>query len=145
MIGTPDALVGRDRELDVLERLLGEACAGSSRFVAVRGEPGIGKSCLVAELAGRAVAAGCLVLEGRATELERDFPFGLLVDALDGYLASLDARSFDRLGAEELAELASVFPALRSLQPARSGLGTAAERFRAHFAARELIERLAGA
>jgi len=140
----PDALVGRDRELDVLERLLGEACAGSSRFVVVRGEPGIGKSCLVAELARRAVAAGCLVLEGRATELERDFPFGLLVDALDGHLASLDARSFDRLGAEELAELASVFPALRSLRPAGSGLGTAAERFRAHFAARELLERLAG-
>ena len=115
----------------------------SSRFVIVSGEPGIGKSSLVAELARRAEAAGCLVLEGRATELERDFPFGLLVDALDAYLASLDARSFDRLAAEELGELASVFPALRSVRPAGSALGSAAERFRAHFAARELLERLA--
>ncbi|MGZ4287365.1 MAG: helix-turn-helix transcriptional regulator [Solirubrobacteraceae bacterium] len=136
-------LIGRDRELDVLERLLSEARAESSRFVIVSGEPGIGKSSLLAELARRAEAAGCLVLEGRATELERNFPFGLLVDALDAYLASLDARSFDRVAAEELGELASVFPALRSVRPAGVALGSAAERFRAHFAARELLERLA--
>ena len=61
--------IGRDRELGVLERLLGEAGAASSRFVIVSGEPGIGKSSLVAALARRAEAAGCLVLEGRATEL----------------------------------------------------------------------------
>ena len=86
MDDTVQELIGRDRELDVLDRLLREACAGSSRFVIVSGEPGIGKSSLVAELARRAEAAGCLVLEGRATELERDFPFGLLVDALDALL-----------------------------------------------------------
>jgi ATP/maltotriose-dependent transcriptional regulator MalT len=143
MTGTAHALVGRDRELGALERLLAEARAGSPRFVLISGEPGIGKSTLLDELASRAGSTGCLALEGRATELERDFPFGLIVDALDGYLASLDARSFDRLGAEELGELASVFPALRSLGGAGSGAGTAAERFRAHFAARELVERLA--
>ncbi|HYB31009.1 MAG TPA: AAA family ATPase, partial [Solirubrobacteraceae bacterium] len=143
MTGTAHALVGRDRELSALERLLAEACAGSPRFVLISGEPGIGKSSLLDELASRAESGGCLVLEGRATELERDFPFGLIVDALDGYLASLDARSFDRLAAEELGELASVFPALRSLRGSGSGVGTAAERFRTYFAARELLERLA--
>jgi DNA-binding CsgD family transcriptional regulator/tetratricopeptide (TPR) repeat protein len=143
MTGTPYALVGRDRELRELESLLAAARAGLPRFALISGEPGIGKSSLLDELASRAGSAGCLVLEGRATELERDFPFGLIVDALDGYLASLDARSFDRLGAEELGELASVFPALRSLRGAGSGVGTAAERFRALFAARELLERLA--
>ena len=144
MIETAHRLVGRDRELDALERLLAEVCAGSARFVLVTGEPGIGKSCLVAELGRRARSADCLVLEGRATELERDFPFGLIVDAVDGYLGSLDARSTDRLAVEELGELASVFPALRLLRPSSSAPTTAAERFRAHFAARELLERLAG-
>jgi predicted ATPase/DNA-binding CsgD family transcriptional regulator len=143
MIETAHPLVGRDRELNALERLLADVCAGSSRFVLVTGEPGIGKSSLIAELRCRANSAGCLVLEGTATELERDFPFGLIVDALDGYLGSLDARSFERLVADELGELAFVFPALRSLRSAVSALGTAAERFRAHFAARELLERLA--
>lgn len=136
-------LVGRDRELDALERLLRQACAGPSRFVVVRGEPGIGKTCLLAKLARRGGAAGCLVLQGRATELEREFPFGLLVDALDPYLGSLDARSFDRFAAEELDEHGWVFPALRSLRPSKSVSSTSAERFRALYAARQLLERLA--
>jgi DNA-binding NarL/FixJ family response regulator len=137
------ALVGRDHELDALERLLRQVCAGSSRFVVVSGEPGIGKTSLLGELARRAAAAGCLVLEGTATELERDFPFGLLVDAVEPYLRSLDARSFDRLPAEEVGELAWMFPALRSLRPPTSAASTAAERFRTLYAARELLERLA--
>ena len=136
-------LVGRDRELEMLEYSLDEVRDGACRFVVVDGEPGIGKTSLIAALADRASAAGCLVLGGRATELERDFPFGLLVDALDEYLVSLDARSFGRLGADELGELASVFPALRSSGAAGAPPSTAAERFRAHHAARELIERVA--
>jgi predicted ATPase len=40
-------------------------------------------------------------------------------------------------------ELASVFPALRSLRGDSPPPGNAAERFRAHYAVRELIERLA--
>jgi ATP/maltotriose-dependent transcriptional regulator MalT len=136
-------LVGRDSELQVLEQLLEEARRGSSRFVVVSGEPGIGKSSVLAEAARRAQALGWLVLEGRATELERVFPFGLFVDAFDAHLESLDARAFGRLAADKLEELASVFPALRSLRPDAALLTTAAERFRAHQAARDLIERLA--
>ena len=136
-------LVGRGPELEMLECLLDEVRAESCRFVIVDGESGIGKTSLIAALAERASAAGCLVLGGRATELERDFPFGLLVDALDEYLESLDARSFGRLGADELVELASVFPALRSSGATGASPSTAAERFRAHHATRQLIERIA--
>ncbi len=143
MTETAHSLVGRDRELGALEQLLQEVLAGASRFLVLSGEPGIGKTSLVAAVGRRAEAAGCLALHGRATELERDFPFGLIVDALDAHLASLDARSFDRLAADELGELASVFPALRSVRPATPPPRGAAERFRAHYAARELIERLA--
>jgi predicted ATPase len=143
MIETAHPLVGRDRELDVLDQLLREVRAGAPRFLVLSGEPGIGKTSLIAVLGRQAEAAGCLALHGRATELERDFPFGLIVDALDAHLGSLDPRSFDRLAADELGELASVFPALRSVRPPTSPAGGAAERFRAHYAARELIERLA--
>jgi DNA-binding CsgD family transcriptional regulator len=137
------SLVGRDSELELLDRLLDEACAGSSRFVVVTGEPGIGKTSLLAELGRRAEERGCLVLDGRAAELESELPFGLVVDAFDAYLESLDARTYDRLAADELGELASVFPALRSLRSSSDGPGTAVERFRAHHAVRELMERLA--
>jgi ATP/maltotriose-dependent transcriptional regulator MalT len=135
-------LVGREGELQALEQLLDEARHGRSRFAAISGDPGIGKSSVLAELVRRA-GDGCLVLEGRGTELERVFPFGLFVDAFDAYLASLDEHAIGRLGTEELMQLASVFPAIRSLAPQASAPTTAAERFRTYHAARELIERVA--
>jgi DNA-binding CsgD family transcriptional regulator len=136
-------LVGRETELELLERMLDEACGGSSRFVVLSGEPGIGKTSLLTQLAQSAQERDCLVLEGRAAEFERELPFGLAVDAFDAYLEALDPRSYDRLAADGLDELASVFPSLRSLGGGTAHPTTAAERFRAHHAVRELIERLA--
>ena len=136
-------LVGRDRDLELLGQLLEDVSAGHPHFVFVTGEPGIGKTCLLVELLRRAEDRGCLTLRGNAAEFERELPFGLLVDAFDEYLESLDPRQFSRLAAEDLGELAAVFPALRSLDPGSDEPTTAAERFRAHHALRELIERLA--
>ena len=127
----------------MLERVLDEACAGSSRFVVISGEPGIGKTFLLSHLARQADERGCLVLAGRATELERELPFGLLIDAFDDYLESLDPRAFERLAADGLGELSTVFPAMRGLRSSSEELSTVTERFRAHRAVRELIERLA--
>ena len=50
--------------------------------MAVTGEPGIGKSALLAEIAAAAQRLDLLVLEGRA--VEGDLQFALVVDALDG-------------------------------------------------------------
>jgi DNA-binding NarL/FixJ family response regulator len=122
--------------------MLDKARGGAPQFVFVSGEPGIGKTSLVASLLRRADEAGFLTFSGSAAEFERELPFGLVVDALDEYLASLDPQAFHRLAADDRGELAGVFPALRSLSSG-SGPTTAAERFRAHHAVRELIERLA--
>ena len=72
----------------MLDRALAAVERGPSRAVGLRGEPGIGKSRLLAELASRAEKRSHLVLAGRATELERDLPFALLIDAFDRRLAS---------------------------------------------------------
>jgi predicted ATPase len=141
--GVAQPLVGRDRELELLGQLLEETCARNPRFVFVSGEPGIGKTSLLLELARQAERRGCLALRGGAAEFERELPFGLVVDALDEYLEAFDPREFNRLSAEDLGELARVFPALSSLNPASHQPTTAAERFRAHRAVRNLIERLA--
>src|SRR5919108_108883 len=138
-----EPIVGRDAELAVLDRLLDQAREGEHTFAVLSGAPGIGKTSVLSELARRAEERGCLVLEGRATELERELPFGLLIDTFDPYLESLDPRSYDRLAADGLEELASVFPSLRALGAGFEEPRTAAERFRAHHAVRELIERLA--
>jgi AAA ATPase domain len=75
------ALVGRREELGAFRRALDDARGGSSRVVAVRGEPGIGKSRLLAEVDALARDRGVLVTAGRAAELERDLTFALLVDS----------------------------------------------------------------
>jgi DNA-binding CsgD family transcriptional regulator/tetratricopeptide (TPR) repeat protein len=137
-----EPLIGRDAELALLEGVLNEACAGTHQFAVVSGEPGIGKTSLLGALARRAEDRGCLVLEGRATELERALPFGMVVDAFDAYLESLDPQTYDRLASAGLEELSSIFPSLRSLGKG-SEPRTAAERFRAHHAVRELVDRLA--
>jgi DNA-binding CsgD family transcriptional regulator len=143
MTVTTRPLVGRETETELLDRRLAEACAGTPRFVVVSGEPGIGKTSLLADLADRAIRRGCLVLQGRATELERDVPFALFVDALDAHLAAREPHDFARLPADELAELAAVFPALRAFAPRAAQPSTATERFLAHHAVRELLGRLA--
>ena len=137
------SVVGRERELELVEQLLDRVCAGEARIVCVAGEPGIGKTRLLAEVAGRAEQRGCLVLEGGTAEFGGELPFGVLVDALEEYLESLAPSAYQRLAAEDLGELAGVFPALRSLDPKSDQPSTAAERFRAHRAVCALLEHLA--
>jgi predicted ATPase len=77
------ALVGRREELAAFDRALAKVERGQPRVVGLRGEPGIGKSRLLVELAGRARERALLVLEGTAAELERDLTFALLMEALE--------------------------------------------------------------
>ena len=78
-----------------------------------------------------------LVLEGRGAEYESEVPFGILVDALDEYLAGLDAARLERAAAEAAADLGAVFPSL-------AGRADGSGRFRAHRAVAGLLERLPG-
>ena len=106
------ALVGRGHELAEIELALDRLAAGEPWLVQIVGEPGIGKSRLMAELGNAAAERGYLVLDGRAAEFERDIPFGLFVDALNDYVGSLEPALLRALDEELLAELASVFPAV---------------------------------
>ena len=135
-------LVGRARELERVGVLLGALDDGARSALLLAGEPGIGKTRLLCELSELARSRGHLVLQGRATEMERDLPFGVFVDALDEYVQSLDPRKFERLARELRAELAHVFPALAELAVESVPL-LQDERYRAHRAVRELLERLA--
>ncbi|HSK59043.1 MAG TPA: AAA family ATPase, partial [Actinomycetospora sp.] len=61
-------LVGRRRELEQLVGWLDAARGGAGRVVLVAGEPGIGKTRLAQELAGRAQAVGAAVAWARCVE-----------------------------------------------------------------------------
>jgi predicted ATPase len=137
-----DHLVGRAAELEAIDRTVGELCDGRTAPLVIAGEPGIGKTRLLAELGRRADALGCTVLGGSASELERDLPFWVFVDALDEYVAGLEPRLVASLSDEAHVELALLLP---SLSGPSSGGGPVLpdERYRAHRAVRELLERLA--
>jgi len=77
------ALVGRDAELDAIDRLIEAAGRGESSMLLVRGEAGIGKTRLLDRLSHRAAERRFAVLRGRATELESDVPFAAVVEALE--------------------------------------------------------------
>jgi len=135
-------LVGRDEEVASLERTLGSLESAGSQVLEIVGEPGIGKTRLLFELCRRAEEQRLLVLEGRASEFARGEPFGVFVDALDDYLASLNPRSLQRHGEERMRELGAVFPSLAPLAGA-SPSGLQSERYRAYQAVRTLLEQLA--
>ncbi len=134
-------LVGRELELRALERALDVAGAGRPCAVGIVGEPGIGKSRLLEELGRRAGARGYVVVSARASELERDVPFALWMEALDGQLSHHGAAALAGLDEEHLADLAVALPAVRRLTgvaPSVTG-----ERHRVARSVRELLERLA--
>ena len=137
---TFDRLVGRDDELGSIALALGELDRGEPAAVALVGEPGIGKTRMLAELSERADARGHLVLSGSASDLERDVPFWVFVDALDEYLRGLDPAILESLDDDVRSELAHVFPAL----PAGTGdaLAFQHERYRTHRAVCSLLEGL---
>jgi DNA-binding NarL/FixJ family response regulator len=137
-----DHLVGRAEELGSLDEVLSELDRGGSAAIELVGEPGIGKTRLLAELAARADARGHLVLSGSASELERDLPFSVFVDALDEYVRGLEPNRLAALDDDVRTELAHVFPSLSALATERE-VALQHERYRSHRAVRELLEGLA--
>jgi ATP/maltotriose-dependent transcriptional regulator MalT len=128
-------LVGRAAEREAISGALRALRAGAGGVVALEGEPGIGKSRLLAHLA--AGAEGCAVLRAAATEFEVDLPYALWTEALDGHLAGLGERRVARLGLKDPDALALAVPAL--------GSAPAPDRHRFHRALRDLLERLGAA
>jgi ATP/maltotriose-dependent transcriptional regulator MalT len=136
-------LVGREAEVRALERALEVVAAGRPWVVGVSGEPGIGKSRLLAEIAWRAGERGWLVLVGRAGELERDLTLALVRDAFGPVIDSEGDEAMAGLEPEQLRELRAVLPgegALAEVAPA----SLSGERHRVARAVRTLLERLAG-
>ena len=126
--------------VDLLDAL---DAAETALVLEVAGEPGIGKSRLLGELAALGRARGHILLSGRAAEFEAESPFGVFGDALDDWLASLDRDRLAALSTGLEAELATVFPAFGPLVPERAPELQPEERYRAYRAVLTLLCSLA--
>ena len=125
---TDTALLERDRELATLGALIESAAAGRSGVALVEGRAGIGKSRLIAASREQAADKGLRTLCARGTDLERDFPYGVVrqlfeplradPDGWERWLSGSAATArpvFEAPGADNGAPQDSSFAALHGL------------------------------
>ena len=111
-------LIGRDAEIAALDEQLALARRGAFRVVLVTGEPGIGKSRLVNELAERHRDAAVIV-GARAFELGMTYSLALWIEAFERLLGPASTAEVRRLCGSSARDLALV------LRSARRALGSA--------------------
>ena len=111
--------VGRGAALRGLSAALAAAAEGSGSIVVVRGEAGIGKTRTVAEFARKARREGAAVLWATCYEGPAASSYGPWVDALGGYLGSVERDRARELVGEWGPVLAELVPALRAVLGAR--------------------------
>ena len=103
-MGLARLLLERDSEVASLRGVLQEAVDGSGRVALVEGPAGIGKSRLLAELRAAAEEEDVRVLAARGSELEREFPFGVVRQLFEPSLADPEVRERWLAGAAAPAE-----------------------------------------
>jgi DNA-binding CsgD family transcriptional regulator/tetratricopeptide (TPR) repeat protein len=101
---TGNRLYGRERELGILESVLSDLLEGSGGALVVLGQPGIGKSALLAETRASAIEQGIEVLCAVGVQSEARLPFAALHQLLRPLLDLAD-----RLPARQAQALRGAF------------------------------------
>ena len=114
--------IGREKEFAQLQQRLNAAMAGECQFALVAGEPGIGKTRLLAELSTLAKACKARVLQGRFVE-HGAFSHQGFCELIQDYFRSRDASSSasERPDLSDLArDLVALFPVLSEIGELRA-------------------------
>jgi predicted ATPase/GAF domain-containing protein len=93
-------LVGREAEVSLLLAAFERASGGAAELLVVSGYSGVGKSSLVRELYKPIVEKRASFVSGKFEELERNTPYGALVQALQSLLKQTLTESEEQLLAE---------------------------------------------
>ncbi len=109
--------VGRDSERAELRPFIGQTKDGVGAFVAIAGEPGVGKSRLAEELARRCLRDGFQTFIGRCYESGSQ-PYIPIVEALLQAMAqAASPQAFRQFLGDEAPDIARLIPKLRQLCP----------------------------
>jgi tetratricopeptide (TPR) repeat protein len=117
-----ESLFGREAELAILERALARAAFGEPRAVLIGGEPGIGKTRLVATFSERVKERGLRVAWGRAWDGGGAPSYWPMVQVLRSIIELHDGSALKGLFADHAEIIATLAPELgRKLAVAASG------------------------
>lgn len=109
--------VGREHELEVLDRLLTRAQDGAGGIAALAGEPGIGKTRTAEIVAERAEWRGMCALWGRCNEEPGAPPYWPWQQLVRTWIASHDEETVSRALGCGVAPLAEIVPDLADRLP----------------------------
>ncbi len=109
--------VGRSNEYGLLIGLIARLTAGAGHTVLLEGEPGIGKSRLMREVARYAEAQGLPTLATNCYEIERAIPYQPVVDLVTRALDRASPAALRNIAPVSLAELAALVPAVAERFP----------------------------
>ena len=111
-------LVEREPERATLRQLLDDALVGHGKLALVAGEPGVGKSRLVAEIGNEAQARGMRVLTGHCVEMSGAPPYLPYVEIIEQAISNPRSPLALRQSLGDVAaEIARIAPALRRVFP----------------------------
>ncbi|MBE3568057.1 MAG: AAA family ATPase [Thermogemmatispora sp.] len=105
-------LVGRERELARLRSLEEKSRAGGLQVALIAGEPGIGKTRLLREIARCARQQGTTVLQGGASGTEGMPPYLPFLEALGQHIRSVPADELRSQAGAMASVLATILPEL---------------------------------
>ena len=110
--------VERDAERAMLRRLVDDAPSGDGALALVSGEPGVGKSRLVAEICDEAQVRGMRVLTGHCVEMSGAPPYMPYVEIIEQAISNPRSPLALRQALGDVAaEIARIAPALRRVFP----------------------------
>ncbi len=110
--GEQSRLLERENEQEALHSTMARACAGHGGAVVICGDPGIGKTRLLAGAASAAERLGLVALRAAGSELERGFAFGAVQQLYERSLADLPVAERERILGGAASQARGVFPAL---------------------------------
>jgi len=115
--GDAAPFVGRSSEFSLATGLVAQLGAGSGYAVLIEGEPGIGKSRLMREVARHALARSLPVFSTNCYEIERSMPFQPVIDLITRALDRIPSGALRSLAPVSLAELAALVPEIAERVP----------------------------
>src|SRR5215217_7420483 len=140
-------MVDRQREVAILWQQIELARAGALRVALLAGEPGIGKTHLLREMARRAAGEGIAVLRGGASDAEGMPPYLPFLEALGRYIRAAGIATLRAQVGAFSAPLAALLPELAErlgAPPASYPLPTDQARLRLYDAISDFLAAISG-